>query len=165
MLILSKKLKQKLLKCRKKSRKEGLNMSLYKKLLVAGITMMAGLVLTACSTDDESDNTANQKISYESALKNKDKDDRVYKLAFFENKADDDINNQYFSLGYYKNGKLIQKELSSYDKYSEVVDPALQTPYVLIDDYGKYHVHRPPYSMYNSPEANINGEVSDKSEQ
>ena len=165
MLILSKKLKQKLLKCRKKSRKEGLNMSLYKKLLVAGITMMAGLVLTACSTDDESDNTANQKISYESALKNKNKDDRVYKLAFFENKADDDINNQYFSLGYYKNGKLIQKELSSYDKYSEVVDPALQTPYVVIDDYGKYHVHRPPYSMYNSPEANINGEVSDKSEQ
>ena len=165
MLILSKKLKQKLLKCRKKSRKEGLNMSLYKKLLVAGITMMAGLVLTACSTDDESDNTANQKISYESALKNKNKDDRVYKLAFFENKADDDINNQYFSLGYYKNGKLIQKELSSYDKYSEVVDPALQTPYVVIDDYGKYHVHRPPYSMYNSPEANINGEVSDKSDQ
>ena len=142
-----------------------LEMSLYKKLLVAGVAMMAGLVLTACSNDDESDNTANQKISYESALKNKNKDDRVYKLAFFENKADDDINNQYFSLGYYKNGKLIQKELSSYDKYSEVVDPALQTPYVVIDDYGKYHVHRPPYSMYNSPEANINGEVSDKSDQ
>lgn len=165
MLIPSKKLKQKLQKCKKISKEEGLNMSLYKKLLVAGVAMMAGLVLTSCSTDDESDNTANQKISYESALKNKDKDDRVYKLAFFENKADDDINNQYFSLGYYKNGKLIQKELSSYDKYSEVVDPALQTPYVVIDDYGKYHVHRPPYSMYNSPEANINGEVSDKSEQ
>lgn len=165
MLIPSKKLKQKLQKCKKISKEEGLNMSLYKKLLVAGVAMMAGLVLTSCSTDDESDNTANQKISYESALKNKNKDDRVYKLAFFENKADDDINNQYFSLGYYKNGKLIQKELSSYDKYSEVVDPALQTPYVVIDDYGKYHVHRPPYSMYNSPEANINGEVSDKSEQ
>lgn len=142
-----------------------LKMSLYKKLLVAGVAMMAGIVLTACSADDESDNTANQKISYESALKNKDKDDRVYKLAFFENKADDDIHNQYFSLGYYKNGKLIQKELDSYDKYSEVVDPALQIPYVVIDDSGEYHVHRPPYSMYNSPETNINGEVSDKSEQ
>ena len=165
MLIPSKKLKQKLQKCKKISKEEGLNMSLYKKLLVAGVAMMAGLVLTSCSTDDESDNTANQKISYESALKNKDKDDRVYKLAFFENKADDDIHNQYFSLGYYKNGKLIQKELDSYDKYSEVVDPALQIPYVVIDDSGEYHVHRPPYSMYNSPEANINGEVSDKSEQ
>ena len=165
MLIPSKKLKQKLQKCKKISKEEGLNMSLYKKLLVAGVAMMAGLVLTACSNDDESDNTANQKISYESALKNKDKDDRVYKLAFFENKADDDIHNQYFSLGYYKNGKLIQKELDSYDKYSEVVDPALQIPYVVIDDSGEYHVHRPPYSMYNSPETNINGEVSDKSEQ
>ena len=140
-------------------------MSLYKKLLVAGVAMMAGVVLTACSADDESDNTANQKISYESALKNKDKDDRVYKLAFFENKADDDIHNQYFSLGYYKNGKLIQKELDSYDNYSEVIDPALQIPYVVIDDSGEYHVHRPPYSMYNSPETNISGKVSEKSEQ
>lgn len=165
MLILSKKLKQKLLKCKKKSKEEGLDMSLYKKLLTVGTIIMTGFVLTACSADDESDNTANQKISYESALKNKDKDDRVYKLAFFENKADDDIKNQYFSLGYYKNGKLIQKELDSYDNYSEVIDPALQIPYVVIDDYGEYHVHRPPYSMYNSPETNISGEVSDKSEQ
>lgn len=139
--------------------------NLYKKLLIVGTIIMTGFVLTACSADDESDNTANQKISYESALKNKDKDDRVYKLAFFKNKADDDIHNQYFSLGYYKNGKLIQKELDSYDNYSEVIDPALQIPYVVIDDSGEYHVHRPPYSMYNSPEANINGEVSDKSEQ
>ncbi|MDF4188265.1 hypothetical protein PV941_04150 [Ligilactobacillus salivarius] len=165
MQIPSKKLKQKLLKCKKKSKEEGLDMSLYKKLLVAGVAMMAGVVLTACSADDESDNTANQKISYESALKNKDKDDRVYKLAFFENKADDDIHNQYFSLGYYKNGKLIQKELDSYDNYSEVIDPALQIPYVVIDDSGEYHVHRPPYSMYNSPETNISGKVSEKSEQ
>ena len=74
MLILSKKLKQKLLKYRKKSRKEGLNMSLYKKLLVAGITMMAGVTLTGCldsgvSANSDPDTIASSRLSYQKAKK------------------------------------------------------------------------------------------------
>ena len=74
MLIPSKKLKQKLLKCRKKSRKEGLNMSLYKKLLVAGITMMAGVTLTGCldsgvSANSDPDTIASSRLSYQKAKK------------------------------------------------------------------------------------------------
>ncbi|WP_263850687.1 hypothetical protein [Ligilactobacillus salivarius] len=41
MQIPSKKLKQKLQKCKKINKKEVLDMSLYKKLLVAGAAMMA----------------------------------------------------------------------------------------------------------------------------
>ena len=74
MQIPSKKLKLKLLKCRKKSRKEGLNMSLYKKLLVAGITMMAGVMLTGCldsgvSANSDPDTIASSRLSYQKAKK------------------------------------------------------------------------------------------------
>ena len=74
MQIPSKKLKLKLLKCRKKSRKEGLNMSLYKKLLVDGITMMAGVTLTGCldsgvSANSDPDTIASSRLSYQKAKK------------------------------------------------------------------------------------------------
>ena len=74
MQIPSKKLKLKLLKCKKKSREEGLDMSLYKKLLVAGATMMASLTLTGylgsgVSANSDPDTIASSRLSYQKAKK------------------------------------------------------------------------------------------------
>lgn len=171
MLIPSKKLKQKLLKCRKKSRKEGLNMSLYKKLLVAGITMMAGVTLTGCldsgvSANSDPDTIASSRLSYQKAKK-ENTHSKVYKLAFFENRTTHDSDNLYYTIGYYSHGKIAYKNVSTEtfgDKFAEVIQADLDTPYVVKTDNGWY-IHRPPYStMYNSPDVNISGKVSDKSE-
>lgn len=90
------------------------------------------------------------------------KEGQVYKLAYFENRANDDIDNQYFSLGYYKNGKIISKDLSTGNSFKEIIDPNIKTPYVV--KYGEiYYIHRPPYSLYNQDELKIEGKVNDKS--
>lgn len=149
-------------------------MSLYKKLLVAGAAMMAGLTLngylgSGASANITSDNSiASSRISYKKAKK-ENKHNKVYKLAFLENRTtyydDEDL---FYTIGYYSHGKIAYKNVStrfSSDRFVEVIQADLDTPYVVKTDYGWY-IHRPPYStMYNSPEANINGEVSDKSEQ
>lgn len=49
-------------------------MSLYKKLLVAGITMMAGVTLTGCldsgvSANSDPDTIASSRLSYQKAKK------------------------------------------------------------------------------------------------
>lgn len=171
MQIPSKKLKQRLLKCKKKSREEGLDMSLYKKLLVAGATMMASLTLTgylgsgvSASVDDGS--IASSRISYKQAKK-KNKDGKVYKLAFFESRTTYDDEHLYYTIGYYSHGKIAYKNVStkfSSDAFAEIIQADLDTPYV-VETYGRWYIHRPPYSqMYNSPDTNISGKVSDKSE-
>ena len=92
---------------------------------------------------------------------------KVYKLAFFENRTTHDSDNLYYTIGYYLHGKIAYKNVSTEtfgDKFAEVIQADLDTPYVVKTDNGWY-IHRPPYSqMYNSQDTSISGKVSDKSE-
>ncbi|MYY65506.1 hypothetical protein FYL25_08915 [Lactobacillus salivarius] len=147
-------------------------MDLYKKLLVVGVSMMAGFLLnsslnsgvSASITNDNS--IASSRISYQKAKK-ENKHNKVYKLAFFESRTTYDDEHLYYTIGYYSHGKVAYKNVSTKwtsDQFIEVIQADLDTPYVVKTDQGWY-IHRPPYSMlYNSQEANISGKVSDKSE-
>lgn len=106
------------------------------------------VALSACSNSNSSSNVESE-ISYDESKKsNKGK---TYKLAFFENRADDNTDVQYYTLGYYKAGNLITKNLySNQDSYTEIIQPDLSEPYVVIEN-NKYYIHRPPYSQYNQP--------------
>ena len=77
-------------------------MSLYKKLLVAGITMMAGVTLTGCldsgvSANSDPDTIASSRLSYQKAKK-ENTHSKVYKLAFFESRTTHDSYNLYYWL-------------------------------------------------------------------
>lgn len=117
-----------------------------------GLTLLAiistTVALSACS-DSDSNSNAESKISYDESTKsNKGK---TYKLAFFENRADDNTEVQYYTLGYYKAGNLVTKNLySNQDSYTEIIQPDLSEPYVVIEN-NTYYIHRPPYSQYNQP--------------
>lgn len=87
---------------------------------------------------------------------------RVYKLAYFENRMTGDQDDAYYTLGYYRKGKIINKRLSTDNNdFTEIIDPNLKTPYV---GYSKKHdawyIHRPPYNMYNQPA--VSGKVTAK---
>lgn len=146
-------------------------MDLYKKLLVVGVSMMAGFLLNgylgsgvSASVDDGS--VASSRISYQKAKK-ENKHNKVYKLAFFESRTTYDDEHLYYTIGYYSHGKVAYKNVSTKwtsDQFVEVIQADLDTPYVVKTDRGWY-IHRPPYStLYNSQESNISGKVSDKSE-
>ncbi|WP_302582734.1 hypothetical protein [Lactobacillus intestinalis] len=126
-----------------------------------GLTLLAiisaTVALSACS-DSDSNSNAESKISYDESTKsNKGK---TYKLAFFENRADDNTEVQYYTLGYYKAGNLVTKNLySDQNRYTEIIQPNLSEPYVVIEN-NKYYIHRPPYSQYNQPL--IKGKVTAK---
>lgn len=142
-----------------------------KKLIsIVGIAMGCTVLLTACeeekTTTKTKPDTSAAKITYQQARN----DSKAYKLAFFENRITNSARTQYFTLGYYKGHKLVQKNLASdwMDKdgdvnhnnyFQEIIDPKLNTPYVVIKD-GKYYIHRPPYSQYNQPL--IKGKVTEK---
>lgn len=142
-------------------------MKIRKVVLVA--LMLSAILLTGCESkgrEQEKGVFATYHLSYEKMVAKcqSKKEGRVYKLAYFENRANSDIHSQYFSLGYYKNGKMISKGLSSVDYYKEIIDPNLKTPYV-VKDGETYYIHRPPYSLYNQDELQIEGKVNDKSEE
>lgn len=139
-------------------------MKIRKVVLVA--LMSSAILLTGCESRGQKqqrvEHFATHHLSYKKMVAKCQKEGQVYKLAYFENRADDDIDSQYFSLGYYKNGKIISKDLSSRNVFEEIIDPNIKTPYVV--KYGEiYYIHRPPYSLYNQDELKIGGEVSDKS--
>lgn len=132
-------------------------MKLKKIVGIGVITISCAGMLTACSghSDYNSDNNSTQ--TYAEA---KESDNKTYKLAFFENRATDDTSNAYYTLGYYKNGSLVKKNLESdKDDYVEVIDPNIKTPFVTLKD-NTYYIHRPPYSEYNQPL--IKGKVTAK---
>lgn len=117
-----------------------------------GLTLLAIIsttaILSACSNSNSSSNVES-KISYDESKKSNK--GSTYKLAFFENRADDNTEVQYYTLGYYKDGDLITKNLySDKDNYTEIIQPNLNEPYVVIEN-NKYYIHRPPYSQYNQP--------------
>lgn len=130
--------------------------------------MASAILLTGCESNGEeqrANDFATHHLSYEQMVSKcqSKKEGQVYKLAYFENRANNEVSNQYFSLGYYRNGKIVSKGLySGQDFYKEIIDPNIKTPYV-VKDGGKYYIHRPPYSLYNQDELQIGGEVSDKS--
>lgn len=131
------------------------------------VLMSSAILLTGCESlgqEQEKGVFATHRLSYEKMVAKcqSKKEGRVYKLAYFENRATSDIHRQYFSLGYYKNGKIISKGLSSVDFFREIIDPNLKTPYVVKDGVA-YYIHRPPYSLYNQDELQIEGKVNDKS--
>ena len=147
-------------------------MDLYKKLLVVGVSMMAGFLLNSSlnsgvSASIANDNSiASSRISYQKSKK-ENKHNKVYKLAFFESRTTYDDEHLYYTIGYYSHGKVAYKNVSTKwtsDQFIEVIQADLDTPYV-VETYGRWYIHRPPYSqMYNSPDTNISGKVSDKSE-
>lgn len=141
-------------------------MSFRKVVLVA--LMSSAILLTACESrgqEQRAEVFATHHLSYEKMVAKcqSKKEGRVYKLAYFENRATNDEDSQYFSLGYYRNGKIVSKGLySGQDFYREIIDPNLKTPYVVKDGV-TYYIHRPPYSLYNQDELQIEGRVNDKS--
>lgn len=147
-------------------------MDLYKKLLVVGVSMMAGFLLNSSlnsgvSASIANDNSiASSRISYQKSKK-ENKHNKVYKLAFFESRTTYDDENLYYTIGYYSHGKVAYKNVSTKwtsDQFVEVIQADLDTPYVVKTGRGWY-IHRPPYStVYNSQDTNISGKVSDKSE-
>lgn len=135
-----------------------------KKTIIGLLALTAGssMLLVGCSEQGDAKETL--------AKTEKAKKGKKYNLAFFENKATNSASTQYYELGYYKNARLVQKQLASdwiddrghvnhNDYYQEIVDPDVKTPYVIIKD-GKYYIHRPPYTQYNQPL--IKGKVTAK---
>ena len=147
-------------------------MDLYKKLLVVGVSMMAGFLLNSSlnsgvSASIANDNSiASSRISYQKSKK-ENKHNKVYKLAFFESRTTYDDEHLYYTIGYYSHGKVAYKNVSTKwtsDQFVEVIQADLDPPYVVKTGRGWY-IHRPPYStVYNSQDTNISGKVSDKSE-
>ena len=147
-------------------------MDLYKKLLVVGVSMMAGFLLNSSlnsgvSASIANDNSiASSRISYQKSKK-ENKHNKVYKLAFFESRTTYDDEHLYYTIGYYSHGKVAYKNVSTKwtsDQFVEVIQADLDTPYFVKTGRGWY-IHRPPYStVYNSQDTNISGKVSDKSE-
>lgn len=89
---------------------------------------------------------------------------RVYKLAYFENRMTSDQDDAYYTLGYYRKGKVTNKRLSTAmgnNSFTEVIDPDLKTPYVgYSKKHGAWYIHRPPYNLYNQPA--VSGKVTAK---
>ena len=147
-------------------------MDLNKKLIVVGVSMMAGFLLNSSlnsgvSASIANDNSiASSRISYQKSKK-ENKHNKVYKLAFFESRTTYDDEHLYYTIGYYSHGKVAYKNVSTKwtsDQFVEVIQADLDTPYVVKTGRGWY-IHRPPYStVYNSQDTNISGKVSDKSE-
>lgn len=143
-------------------------MKIRKVVLVA--LMSSAILLTGCESqgkEQEKGVFATHHLSYEKMVAKcqSKKEGQVHKLAYFENRATSDEDSQYFSLGYYRNGKIVSKGLySGQDFYKEIIDPNLKTPYV-VKDGATYYIHRPPYSLYNQYELQIEGNVNDKSEE
>lgn len=138
---------------------------LRKLMLTTGV--LAGVMfgtVTSASASFKSQETGLSQVSYQRAKK-KWKSSKVYKLAFFENESSDS-ERQYWTLGYYKGGKLKQQTIDSNgDRWQEIVDPNLKTAYVVISDNGfgddnRFVIHRPPYNMYNQPA--VSGTVTAK---
>lgn len=136
----------------------------FRKVMLVAL-MSSAILLTGCKRHGQQvEHFATHHLSYEKMTVKCQKEGQVYKLAYFENRANSDIDNQYFSLGYYKNGKIISKDLSTGNSFKEIIDPNIKTPYVV--KYGEiYYIHRPPYSLYNQDELKIEGKVNDKSEE
>lgn len=82
---------------------------------------------------------------------------RVYKLAYFENRMTSDQDDAYYTLGYYRKGKIINKRISAENNdFTEVIDPNLKTPYVgYSEKHDAWYIHRPPYNMYNQPAVSV----------
>ncbi|MCL8206203.1 hypothetical protein M5361_13780 [Ligilactobacillus agilis] len=136
----------------------------FRKVLLVTL-MSSAILLTACESrgqEQRVEDFATHHLSYRKMVAKCQKEGQVYKLAYFENRANDNIDIQYFSLGYYKNGKIISKDLSSKNVFKEIIDPNIKTPYV-VKYGGIYYIHRPPYSLYNQDELQIGGKVSGKS--
>lgn len=150
---------------------------LNKALLIALLMATATTTLAGCSADDEStstipsssmtdsDNSISYKnLTYETAKK---KGLKPYKLAYFEqltNTADQD--DAHFTLGFYRDGRLIQyHNLSSSDyDFHEFANANIDVPFVIIksssgvnDD---IYIYRPPYNQYNQPV--VKGKVTQK---
>ncbi|WP_300723653.1 hypothetical protein [Lactobacillus hominis] len=126
-----------------------------KVIALIGIALSCSSLMAGCSAYD-SDNDTSASDS-EKILSDNDK---TYKLAYFEARAIDDIKHQYYSLGFYKDGKLEKVNLqSNTDRYQEIIVPNLENPYVKVTN-GGYLIYRSPYTMYNQPI--VKGKVTEK---
>jgi hypothetical protein len=119
-----------------------------------GVALSCLALTTGCSSSNNDSKAANDPHS-SAMVENKE-----YKLAYFEAKANSDIESQYYSLGFYKSGVVVNKDLKSgSDNYQEIIVPDLETPYVKFKD-DTYYIYRAPYTMYNQPV--IKGKVTKK---
>lgn len=127
--------------------------AMTKKIIgLLGVALSCCALATGCSSShSESSDNANS---------NEMVDNKSYKLAYFEATANSDLDHQYYSLGFYKDGRLVKKNLqSNRDNYTEIIVPNLDSPYVKEKD-STYYIYRAPYTMYNQPV--IKGKVTKK---
>lgn len=141
-----------------------------RKIVTVTIGVLAcSAVLSGCEDDEQSSSHAT--ITSDTATHQaKIKDGKKYPLAYFENKITNSARTQYYILGFYKNGKLVQKQLASdwidnnghvnnNDYFEEIIKPNVTKPYVMYKN-DKYFIVRPPYNQFNQPV--IKGKVTGK---
>lgn len=126
-----------------------------KAVALIGIVLSCSSLMAGCSAFDfDNDTSASRSDKFFSSK------DETYKLAYFEARASNDVDHQYYSLGFYKDGKLQKVNLrSNRDRYQEIIVPNLENPYVKVINRG-YLIYRPPYTMYNQPI--VKGKVMEK---
>lgn len=124
-------------------------------LLVGGAVLGMSTTALASTTPSGTYVKEQHRMSYETAKKQSGK---TYKLAFLENRASNDSDDAYYTLGYYSGGKIktVNFDTSEANSFIEVIDPNLKTPFVQIKTHKHemgvaYYIHRPPYNMYNQP--------------
>lgn len=123
-----------------------------KAVALIGLVLSCSSLMIGCSVENDTSASSSDKF-----LSNKDE---TYKLAYFEARANDDVDHQYYSLGFYKDGKLQKVNLySDRDHYQEIIVPNLENPYVKVTN-REYLIYRPPYTMYNQPI--VKGKVTEK---
>ncbi|MCR1904382.1 hypothetical protein NSA11_10960 [Lactobacillus taiwanensis] len=94
-----------------------------------GVALSCLALTTGCSSSNSDSKAASDPHS-SAMVENKE-----YKLAYFEAKANSDIEHQYYSLGFYKSGVLVKKDLKSdSNDYQEIIVPDLETPYVKFNE-------------------------------
>ena len=122
---------------------------MYKKRILAIIGLLVPIMflLVGCEDDDSlssSDMNNSQQTQQTAKVKK-------YKLSFFENRLNSDLETGYYEIGYYVDGKLQTLKLNSdEDNFKEVIDPKITNPYVTKNnDDDTYIIHRAPYNMYS----------------
>lgn len=118
-------------------------MKLKKKLISVLLLASAGILISGCS-EDELASSKNIRQDYDQASQKS----LTYKLAYFEQTADDDLEDVHYALGYYKDGK-VKKITGTTDDFNEVINPKIKTPYVTKNSNGELEVHRPPTNIYD----------------
>ncbi|WP_195577383.1 hypothetical protein [Lactobacillus johnsonii] len=90
-----------------------------------GVALSCLALTTGCSSSNNDSKAANDPHS-SAMVENKE-----YKLAYFEAKANSDIESQYYSLGFYKSGVVVNKDLMKSARKSPYFNAGMDRAYRL----------------------------------